>query len=223
MIFETPQGEARVVGTTLRLIVDTDPRKGTQLEVEEGKVLLKNLAGKSVPVESGHYAVAAAGAALVSKPVAVSFQLDLRKPDGFRSHLVHGEIVRLPTGPALRSMPLSSVKGKWDYSAGINYFDNGVTTFKATKTTQIRVRYFLQKAAPLVLNVMNATQKVPVICSFTPVVGVWTTVTIPVFELSNEVVCREGDDYRDFWFFVGKPGQEVEVLIDKFEVVETRP
>jgi hypothetical protein len=62
LIFTTPHGEAKVVGTTLRLIVDPDPKKGTRLEVEEGKVELRSLAKKMVLVESGHYAIAAAGA-----------------------------------------------------------------------------------------------------------------------------------------------------------------
>ena len=62
LIFTTPHGEARVLGTTLRLVVDPDPKKGTRLEVEEGKVELRNLAKKTVLVESGHYAIAAAGA-----------------------------------------------------------------------------------------------------------------------------------------------------------------
>jgi multidrug efflux pump subunit AcrA (membrane-fusion protein) len=67
LIFTTPHGEAKVVGTTLRLYVDPDPKKGTRLEVEEGKVELKNLAKKTAYVESGHYAVAAAGVELVSR------------------------------------------------------------------------------------------------------------------------------------------------------------
>jgi ferric-dicitrate binding protein FerR (iron transport regulator) len=65
LILIIPHGEAKVVGTTLRLYVDPDPKKGTRLEVEEGKVELKNLAGKTVMVESGHYAVAAVGVELV--------------------------------------------------------------------------------------------------------------------------------------------------------------
>jgi ferric-dicitrate binding protein FerR (iron transport regulator) len=67
LIFTTPHGQATVVGTTLRLVVDPDVKKGTNLEVEEGKVELKNLAGKSVFVESGHYAVAAVGVELVAR------------------------------------------------------------------------------------------------------------------------------------------------------------
>jgi hypothetical protein len=44
MIFETPHGQATVLGTTLRLVVDRDEKKGTRLDVEGGKVELKNLA-----------------------------------------------------------------------------------------------------------------------------------------------------------------------------------
>jgi hypothetical protein len=67
LIFTTPHGQAKVVGTTLRLYVDPDPKKGTKLEVEEGKVELKNLAAKTVLVESGHYAVAGVGVELVAR------------------------------------------------------------------------------------------------------------------------------------------------------------
>lgn len=67
MIVTTPHGEAKVVGTTLRIITDPDPKTGTRLEVEEGKVELKNLAGKTVSVESGHYAVAAVGVELAAR------------------------------------------------------------------------------------------------------------------------------------------------------------
>jgi len=68
MVLATPHGEAKVLGTTLRLVVDPDARKGSKLEVEEGKVELRGLAGKAVLVESGHYAVAAAGVELAVKP-----------------------------------------------------------------------------------------------------------------------------------------------------------
>jgi hypothetical protein len=69
MILQTPHGEARVVGTTLRILIDPDPAKGTRLEVDEGKVELGDPAGRTVSVESGHYAVAADGIGLVAKPI----------------------------------------------------------------------------------------------------------------------------------------------------------
>jgi len=68
MIFLTPIGEAKALGTTLRLLVDPDPKKGVRLDVEEGKVQLKSkLTGKTVDVVTGHYAVAAAGAEMIAR------------------------------------------------------------------------------------------------------------------------------------------------------------
>jgi hypothetical protein len=67
MVFSTPHGDATVRGTTLRLVVDPDSRKGTLLEVTEGLVELKGkYAGKSVEVPAGHKAVSAAGMDLVA-------------------------------------------------------------------------------------------------------------------------------------------------------------
>lgn len=67
MIFATPHGEAKVVGTALRLYVDSESKKGTRLEVDEGKVELRSLSGKTVLVEAGHCAVAAEGVDLVAR------------------------------------------------------------------------------------------------------------------------------------------------------------
>lgn len=67
MIFATPHGEAKVLGTILRLQVDADPKKGTRLEVEEGKVELRNGAGKTLVVEAGHGAVAGTGIPLAAR------------------------------------------------------------------------------------------------------------------------------------------------------------
>ncbi|MBI3856315.1 MAG: FecR domain-containing protein, partial [Planctomycetes bacterium] len=68
MLFASLHADATVLGTTLRLAVDPDPKEGTRLDVEEGKVkLLRKLDGKSVEVATGHYAVVATGIQLVSK------------------------------------------------------------------------------------------------------------------------------------------------------------
>lgn len=64
MIFTTPHGTARVLGTTLRISVDTVLSPGaTRLEVTKGKVRLAR-AGNSVHVRSGYFAVAAPGVRL---------------------------------------------------------------------------------------------------------------------------------------------------------------
>jgi ferric-dicitrate binding protein FerR (iron transport regulator) len=62
----TPHGEARVVGTSLRLSVDAG---STRLEVTEGRVRLQRTDRKTVEVAAGHFAIASAGGELVSRPI----------------------------------------------------------------------------------------------------------------------------------------------------------
>jgi len=70
LIVATPHAEAKVLGTMLRVVADRDPKKGTLLEVEKGRVELKRLSDrKSVIVGSGQFAVAAVGADLKAKPL----------------------------------------------------------------------------------------------------------------------------------------------------------
>jgi hypothetical protein len=61
IVFSTPQGDARVLGTKLALAVSPS---WTRLEVQEGKV---RLVGLDVP--AGHYAVAAPGVKLAARPL----------------------------------------------------------------------------------------------------------------------------------------------------------
>lgn len=81
MAFTTPQGEARVLGTTLRLGVGA----GTRLEVEEGKVCLtRSIDRKAVDVAGGYFAVAAPGVELVAQPIPMTLFADAfdRSPVG---------------------------------------------------------------------------------------------------------------------------------------------
>jgi ferric-dicitrate binding protein FerR (iron transport regulator) len=67
MTLSTPNGEARVLGTRLRLLFDE--KTSTRLEVEEGKVRLKRLSdGKTADVVTGHFAVVAAGTEMKPLP-----------------------------------------------------------------------------------------------------------------------------------------------------------
>jgi len=75
LVIATPHGEARVVGTTLRVYVDPGPKGATELEVKEGRVKLTRLDGRTVDVLSGHYAVAAAGMELMARTGVATFTL----------------------------------------------------------------------------------------------------------------------------------------------------
>jgi ferric-dicitrate binding protein FerR (iron transport regulator) len=79
MIFGMPHGEAKVLGTVLRLSVEP---KSASLDVEEGKVELRNLAGKTVDVPAGRTAMTTS---LSLKPLSaeegiVSLNFDDGKP-----------------------------------------------------------------------------------------------------------------------------------------------
>jgi ferric-dicitrate binding protein FerR (iron transport regulator) len=70
LVVATPHAEAKVLGTTLRVVADRDPKKGTLLEVDKGRVELRRLSDrKTVIVGSGQFAVAAVGSDLKAKPL----------------------------------------------------------------------------------------------------------------------------------------------------------
>jgi len=72
MSFSSAYGVAKVLGTSLRIVVDPTGSGSMRLEVTEGKVQLQRLADKkTVDVPSGHYAVAVAGGELVSRPMLI--------------------------------------------------------------------------------------------------------------------------------------------------------
>jgi ferric-dicitrate binding protein FerR (iron transport regulator) len=71
MMLRTPHAEATVLGTSLRLLVEPGEKGASRLEVQEGKVRFSRLMERkeSVEVVTGHYAVAASGTALSSRPL----------------------------------------------------------------------------------------------------------------------------------------------------------
>ncbi|HVR85493.1 MAG TPA: SUMF1/EgtB/PvdO family nonheme iron enzyme, partial [Planctomycetota bacterium] len=81
----TPYGEAKGMGKILRLFVDPDPKKGMRLEVEEGRVELKDGGGKVALVQAGQYAVVAAGVA----PAAQRLDLNLDLTENVRLEFMY--------------------------------------------------------------------------------------------------------------------------------------
>ncbi len=68
MVFGTPHGEVRVLGTSLRIAVD---KALARVEVEEGKVRVTRSDGRFVDILAGHFAVVSAGLAMAAKPLPV--------------------------------------------------------------------------------------------------------------------------------------------------------
>jgi ferric-dicitrate binding protein FerR (iron transport regulator) len=193
MILDTPHGEARILGTTLRVQVDLDPKKGTHLEVEEGKVELHSAAGKSVLVESGHVAIAAAGVALAAKRLpkeelllAYDFE-DGKKPAGISK----GTVERGPE----RRLCLS---GEADAAGGSRLFigDDPNGLFTCTGEELLSFDYWVDAQTSSVnFSLWNRTQKQPLEAEIPKmVVGKWTHVSLRLAELGDPAVrLKEGD------------------------------
>jgi hypothetical protein len=80
MMIETPHASLTVIGTILRIAVDPDPKRGTLLEVEEGKVEIRNLAGKVLDVSGGHVARAAEDGDFQARPLSALRKTVLQSP-----------------------------------------------------------------------------------------------------------------------------------------------
>lgn len=71
LVLRTSHAEATVLGTSLRILVDPGEKGATRLEVQEGRVHFARLLEKkaSADVSAGHFAVAAQGVPLLSRPM----------------------------------------------------------------------------------------------------------------------------------------------------------
>lgn len=190
MLFETPHGEAKVVGTILRLQVDADPKKGTRLDVEEGKVELRNGAGRALLVETGHFAVATPGAAPASKRfpkeefiLAWDFE-DGKKPAGVSKAVV-------ATGPDRRLC--LSVEPDAEGGARLMLGDDD-GLFVATGEEVLTFDYWADpQASAINANFWNRTQKQDVDVRLPKVTtGKWAKATLRLAD-AGEGRLKEGD------------------------------
>ena len=157
MLFLSAHGQATVLGTTLRIVVDADPKKGMRLEVEEGKVELANLAGRTVVVETGHFAVALTGSTPASRRLPkeeVLLALDLE--DGKKPSLIgKGAVER---GPDRRLCLVGEVDGG---GSRLFFSDEGDGLFIATGEEILSFDYWIDaQAAAVNLSLWNRTQRV---------------------------------------------------------------
>src|SRR5262249_54023508 len=103
LVFETPNGETTVLGTRLRLIVDTTT---TRLEVTEGKVKQTNLADrKSIEVSAGDFTIVAKDVKLVAMPlpkmeILLSYDFEDGKPLESKDDI--GSVEKGPERPGSR-------------------------------------------------------------------------------------------------------------------------
>lgn len=184
MLFLSAHGQATVLGTTLRIVVDADPKKGTRLDVEEGKVELANLAGRTVVVETGHFAVAMAGSAPASRRLPkeeVLLALDLE--DGKKPSLIgKGAVER---GPDRRLCLAGEVDGG---GSRLFFSDEGDGLFVATGEEILSFDYWVDAQAGSVnLSLWNRTQRVSHEGGVPKLVtGKWARASLRLTEISEQ-------------------------------------
>lgn len=221
MIFETPHGEAKVLGTTLALLVDLDPKKGLRLEVEEGKVELKNSAGKTQLVESGHQAVAAAGVSLAAKLlpreevlVAIDFE------DGRKPGLVSTGVVE--RGPGGRICLAGDAEGGGTSKVMIGDGANGLLNFQGDEV--LSFDYWIDpQAAEVNLSFWDRTSKtnqVGVVPKM--VVGKWARATLKLSDLGEPGSRMKEGDWIVNLYIQGTGGAPRRFFIDNVLITRSR-
>ncbi len=192
MVFSTPHGEAKVLGTVLRLTVDPDPKKGTGVEVEEGRVELRHPGGRSVEIQGGQMAVAAAGLPLAARPLPredILLRLDFE--DGKAPAIVEqGTVDKGPDRPGSRACLAGLVDPAGVSKVYIGDGAQGFFTYTGEET--LSFDYWVEPtAAGVNFNVYDRTQvrnlegAVPKL-----VLGKWTPVSVKLADLGTP---SEGD------------------------------
>jgi ferric-dicitrate binding protein FerR (iron transport regulator) len=198
LIVATPHAEAKVLGTTLRVAVDRDPKKGTLLEVEKGRVELRRQSDrKTVIVGSGQFAVAAVGVDLKAKPLSPNVpMLRFTFEDGKTSPEWTGTVAAGPPRPGNsgclegRYLPddrLTRVVLSDDANGLFCHREGAVLTFDyyADGETQILSIYVWNRTQSLSMGrfeIRNLVRRQ------------WTRATVPLSELRDgEKHLQEGD------------------------------
>lgn len=221
MIFASANGEARVLGTVLRVIVEPDPKGGQmRLEVDEGKVQLKRTDGRTLDVTAGHSAVAAAGAPLAMKVLPreetlLAFDFE----DGRLPALV--ETGTVERGPGNRIC----LAGAADATGGCKIFigDAGRGLFTYTGEEVVSFDYWVDpQAAQVNFNVWNRTAAKTFEGAVPKVVnGKWTHVSMRLADFGDPLNrLKEGDWVVNF-YIQGTGGGPRRFYLDNLQF--TRP
>lgn len=230
MIFATPHGEARVIGTMLRL----DVGKVTRLEVKEGKVRFMRPDGKKVEVGSGAYALAGPGAEFVARPLALErrilHQWDFDGPNA-GAEWERGTIDRTQTFGGSRGALKALYRPDADYAVHttLSYLPKPLPV-TVTDRTSITFSYFI--SAPVEIKVqMRADRTKPGKATIgyilpAPRANAWTTVTVRFTEAFrtraglDDLIKPGITELDDIQFHAGPPDKPVDLFIDNLAIFE---
>lgn len=153
----------------------------------------------------------------------VTWRIDFSNPAGVRARLAQG---RFHADRAERMIGSERLEGNAIFHGQVSvavFDERGL--FQVKPGTAIRFRYYLTQPALLEVVMKNLTKDENFNKPLDPVVGQWTTVTLPARDVpanagGKKVSCEVGDRYTSFGLFVGRPAQPAEVYLDRLEIVE---
>ncbi len=238
MIFTTPHAEARVVGTTLKLLVDAVGKNGTRLEVPKGRCEFRRTGEiRSVLVVAGNFAVAAPATVLVARPLAsapaqrtILLQMDFEDPScqkdwqngTFQSAVTHGR--------SKGAMKAASAQ-VGDFTASLEAaYSPKPLPFTVTDRTMFTFAYYVS-APPGEIKAQfrrDRTSSKVVIGYILPEVKVreWTVVTVRMAEVfrtesgAGDLVKIPILEIDDLQFHAGTRGKNVEFYLDSVAIYE---
>jgi hypothetical protein len=227
MTFATPHGEARILGTKLRL----DVGKTTRVEVKEGRVRFTRPDGRKVEVAPGQFALAAD---LAVKPVSqerrVLYQWDFEEA-GAGAAWSLGTIDKAQTFGGSRGALKAFFRPDADYAvhAQMAYLAKPMTV-TITENTTMTFAYFISAPVELKVQVMadktkpTKTNIAHIITA--PKANSWTVVTLKLTE-SFRIRAGLGDlvkpgptDLDNLQFHAGPGDKPVDLFIDNVAIFE---
>jgi len=225
MAIETPQAEAKVLGTTLRLHVDARA-ESTLLEVDEGKVrLTRTTDQKALDVAAGSGALAERGIELKAKPLPKT-SLAMAFEDAGTARVQFGKIVAGPKRPGSRGC-----------LAGLDVPDDRLTRviLGDARSGLLRLRdgavltfdyWVAEKVEALDVYVWDKTQQASIggtsLLSLTK--EKWTRVTIPFsdFESRTGQRLQDGDLITELTIQTGGTNGGGPLFVDNVDVTVVR-
>jgi ferric-dicitrate binding protein FerR (iron transport regulator) len=222
MLFETPHGDATVLGTTLRIDVALDPAGATRLEVDEGKVRLRRPSdGKAVEVPAGHFAVTAPGTDFLPRPIPPAIAL-------FRHDFEDGllpsawNMGRLGPGP-LRAGSRHALEAVASPDGGVAV-NVGLPRPAYRKSLRLRFRYFVGAGDRLVVLAYSQEAGDNFRTTLSPVLRKWTEVQLPLSDFLRmgdaPSPLREGHALT--WIKLWVPGGPGPAHFDDIELFDVR-
>lgn len=227
MTFATPHGEARVLGTKLRL----DVGKTTRLEVKEGRVRFTRSDGKKVEVAPGQFTL---GTDLVVKPLSqerrVLYQWDFEDAAAGNAWDV-GTIDKSQTFGGSRGALKAFFRPNADYAvhAQMAYLPKPMMV-TITENTTLTFAYYISAPVELKVQVMadktKPTKSNIAIIMPAPKANSWTVVTLKLTESFRnraglgDLVKPGLTELDNLQFHAGPGDKPVDLFIDNVAIFE---